>query len=66
MVTLKMSDEDSKLLLKPLMDYVSKNRPVSYGGSFQNNPPINEEEWLRLTELVDRLYHLKTTNEVLG
>jgi hypothetical protein len=39
------------------MDYVGQNRPVSYGGSLKDNPPINEEEWLKLTELIDRLYH---------
>jgi hypothetical protein len=59
MVTLKMSDEDSKLLLKPLMDYVGKHRPFRYGGQLDYNPPINEEEWLKLTELIDRLYHNK-------
>ena len=59
MVTLKMSNEDSKLLLKPLMDYVGKNKPMRYGGQFTNNPPITEEEWLKLTELIDRLYHNK-------
>ena len=59
MVTLKMSDEDSKLLLKPLMDYVGKHRPMRWGGSFNNNPSITEEEWVRLTELIDRLYHNK-------
>ena len=59
MVTLKMSDEDSKLLLKPLMDYVGKNRPISYGGDFKDTPPITEEEWVRLTEFIDRLYHNK-------
>jgi hypothetical protein len=59
MVVLKMSDEDSKLLLKPLMDYVGKNRPVSYGGDFTENPSVTEQEWIRLTELIDRLYHNK-------
>jgi hypothetical protein len=59
MITLKMTDEDGKLLLKPLMDYVGKNRPVSYGGSFIEKPLITEEEWLRLTELIDRLISFK-------
>jgi hypothetical protein len=59
MITLKMSDEDSKLLLKPLMDYVGKYRPLRYGGQLDYNPPINEEEWLKLTQLIDRLYHNK-------
>ena len=59
MVTLKMSDTDSKLLLKPLMDYVSKHRPISYGGDFTENPAVTEEEWIRLTELIDLLYHNK-------
>ena len=62
MITLKMSNEDGKLLLKPLMDYVGKNRPVSYGGSFKDKPSINEEEWLKLTELIDRLYHNEKQN----
>ena len=59
MVTLKMSDEDCKLLLKPLMSYCNKYRPFSEGGEFTYNPPIDEEEWLRLCELVDRLMSLK-------
>lgn len=59
MVNLKMSDEDSKLLLKPLMEYTSKHRPMRYGGELDYNPPITEEEWVRLTELIDVLYHNK-------
>ena len=59
MVTLKMSDEDCKLLLKPLRTYCMKYRPISYGGDFTGKPPVDEEEWLRLCELVDILISIK-------
>jgi hypothetical protein len=60
MITLKMSNEDSKLLLDTIVDYTLHNTPMKYGGQFQNNPPINEEEWLRLRDLINILDNQNT------
>jgi hypothetical protein len=60
MVTLKMSDEDGKLLVNALQRFTSDYRPLRYGGQHKPNTPINEEEWLKLTELVNKLpYEIK-------
>ena len=59
MVNLKMNEEDCKLLVKVLMKFTGDHRPIKYGGQFTNHPPVNEEEWVRLTELIDVLYHNK-------
>ena len=57
MINITMSKEDSKLLRSILMSYCADNRPVGkYGGKFTNKPPVTEDEWLRLTELIDALY----------
>ena len=60
MVTLKMSDEDGKLLLNSLIRFTNDYRPLIYGGQYKPNSPINEEEWLKLNELVQKLpYEIK-------
>jgi hypothetical protein len=60
MVTLKMSDEDSKLLVNSLIRFINDYRPFRYGGQHKPNLPINEEEWLRLKDLVNKLpYEIK-------
>jgi hypothetical protein len=52
MVTLKMTSEDSKLLLDTMVDYTSQHTPIRYGGNFRENPKLNEEQWLRLRDLI--------------
>ena len=60
MTTLKMSDEDGKLLVNVLQKFTNDYRPLRYGGQLDYNPPINEEEWLRLTNLIQKLpYEIK-------
>lgn len=54
-----MSEEDKQLLVKVLMNFTGEHRPVTYGGEFTNHPIVTEEEWVRLTELIDVLYHNK-------
>lgn len=56
MINITMSKDDSKLLRRVLMSYCGDNRPVGkYGGTFTNKPPVTEEEWERLTKLIDAL-----------
>jgi hypothetical protein len=60
MVTLKMSDEDGKLLVNVLNKFTNDYRPFTYGGKLDYNPPITEEEWMRLNQLVNKLpYEIK-------
>ena len=60
MVTLKMSDEDGKLLVNVLNKFTNDYRPLRYGGQHKPNSPINEEEWLRLNQLIQKLpYEIK-------
>jgi len=60
MVTLKMSDEDGKLLVNVLVKFTNDYRPLRYGGSAILYPPITEEEWLKLNNLVQKLpYEIK-------
>jgi hypothetical protein len=60
MVTLKMSDEDGKLLVNVLNKFTNDYRPLRYGGKLDYNPPITEEEWLKLNNLVQKLpYEIK-------
>jgi len=59
MITLKMSTEDSKLLTSVIMDYTTQHRPIRYGGDFTNNPKLTDEEWLRLTDLLNVLHNNK-------
>ena len=60
MVTLKMSDEDGKLLVNVLVKFTNDYIPLRYGGQLDYNPPITEEEWLKLNELVNKLpYEIK-------
>jgi len=60
MTTLKMSDEDGKLLVNSLIRFINDYRPFRYGGQLNYNPVITDEEWLRLKELVNKLpYEIK-------
>jgi len=60
MVTLKMTSEDANLLANVLVKFTNDYRPIKYGGDFKNNQPINDEEWVKLTELVNKLpYKIK-------
>ena len=60
MVTLKMSDEDGKLLVNVLNKFTNDYRPFTKGGKLDYNPPITEEEWLKLNNLVQKLpYEIK-------
>jgi hypothetical protein len=60
MTTLKMSDEDGKLLVNVLVKFTNDYRPLRYGGQHITNPPINEEEWLKLNNLIQKLpYEIK-------
>ena len=55
-----MNDKDGKLLVDVLVKFTNDYRPLIYGGQHKPNPPINEEEWLKLTELVNKLpYEIK-------
>jgi hypothetical protein len=60
MVTLKMSNEDSKLLLDTIVDYTLHHTPMKYGGNFKENPKLNEEQWLRLRDLINILDNQNT------
>ena len=55
MINLRMNDEDKELLLNVLIDYTNEHRPISYGGSFKDNPRLTEEQWLRLIQLIQLL-----------
>jgi len=60
MINITMSKEDSMLLRKTLMKYCGDNRPVGkYGGPVLKTYPMTEQEWERLTKLVDVLTHNK-------
>ena len=60
MVTLKMSDEDCKLLVNVLVKFTSDYRPLRFGGSAILYPPITDDEWLNLTNLIQKLpYEIK-------
>ncbi len=55
MINLKMYKEDNELLVKVLMRIITDYRPIKFGGNFMNNPFINTNEWLRLTDLLNKL-----------
>ena len=52
MINLQMNDKDGKLLVDVLVKFTNDYRPLRYGGQLDYNPPITEEEWLRLNNLV--------------
>lgn len=55
MTNLRMSEEDKQLLVNVLTDYTNEHRPISFGGSFTDNPKLTDDEWLRLTKLINLL-----------
>jgi hypothetical protein len=55
MIELKMNQEDCQLLVNVLNRFTNDYRPMRYGGKLDYNPPITEEEWSRLNELVNKL-----------
>ena len=60
MINLQMNDKDGKLLVDVLVKFTNDYRPLRYGGQLDYNPPITEEEWLRLNNLVQKLpYEIK-------
>jgi hypothetical protein len=55
MTTLKMTSEDTQLLVNVLVKFTSDYRPMRYGGDFRNYSPITDDEWVRLTNLIQKL-----------
>jgi len=56
MINLRMSKEDRELLVNTLIKYTSDYRPIKYGGNYNSLSSITtDDEWLRLTELINVL-----------
>ena len=56
MINLKMSKQDSELLVNALTKYTSDYRPLKYGGNYNAyQSGISDDEWIRLTELLNTL-----------